>query len=138
LRILQRGRGRREPRKVISDFYRINVNKTHSRKFKSKQNVYHVNLKEFPENSPTFVRRLFRDVLKNVKLQMEANPNDYLRVNIDYPSLDSPVWVEFTRSKNLDQQKILDKTIKKGILTHRRGDGIGFLSCSIPGGEWWS
>jgi hypothetical protein len=109
LRFIQRGRGRREPRKVISDFYRINVNRTrHSRKFKSKQNVYNVTLKELPEN-PTFIRRLFRDVLKNVKLQMEANPNDYLRVNIDHPSLDSPIWVEFTRSKNLTEEKILQK-----------------------------
>jgi hypothetical protein len=47
-----------------------------------------VSLKEFPQN-PTFVRRLFRDILKNVKLQMQANPNDYLRVNIQHPSLDS-------------------------------------------------
>jgi hypothetical protein len=108
LRILQRGRGR-EPRKVISDFYRIIVNRTrHSRKFKSEQNVYNVTLKELPEN-PTFVRRLFRDIVKNVKLQMEANPNDYFRVNIDHPSLDSPVWIEFIRSKNLNEDKLLGK-----------------------------
>jgi hypothetical protein len=66
LRIVQRGRGR-EPRKLISDFYRINVNRTRqSRKFKAAQNVYNVSVKKLPENSPTFVRRLFRDVLKNV------------------------------------------------------------------------
>jgi hypothetical protein len=40
---------------------------------------------------------------------MQANPNDYIRLNIDHPSLDSDIWVEFTLSKNLDEQKILDK-----------------------------
>jgi hypothetical protein len=29
------------------------------------------------------------DILKNVKRKMQANPNDYLRINIDHPSLDS-------------------------------------------------
>jgi hypothetical protein len=106
---VQRGRGR-EPRMVISNFYSIRLNRTgNSRKFKSAQNVFNVSLKDLPENSPTFVRRLFRDVLKNVKHKMEASPNDYLRVNIDHPSLDSPVWVEFTQSKNLTEEKILGK-----------------------------
>jgi uncharacterized protein (DUF736 family) len=86
------------------------VNRTrHSRKFKAAQNVYNVSLKKMPEKNPTFIRRLFRDVLKNVKQQMEASPNDYLRVNIDHPSLDSPIWIEFTRSKNLTEEKILSK-----------------------------
>jgi hypothetical protein len=91
LQILQRGPDR-EPNKLISDFYRINVNRTRqSRKFKAAQNVFNVSVKELPEKSPTFVRRLFRDVIKNVKKKMEASPNDYLRVNIDHPSMDSPV-----------------------------------------------
>ena len=110
LRFIQRGRGRREPRKVISDFYKIGLNRTrHSRKFKSSQNVYNVSVKELPENNPTFVRRLFRDILKNVKQKMETLPNDYIRLNIRHPSLDSDIWIEFTQSKNLDEQKILYK-----------------------------
>ena len=105
---MQRGRGR-QPKKVISDYYRIIVNRTRqSRKFKSVQNVYNVSLKEFPQN-PTFVRRLFRDVIQKVKQQMQTSPNDYLRVNIDHPSLDSPIWIEFTRTKNLTADKILEK-----------------------------
>jgi uncharacterized protein (DUF736 family) len=55
------------------------------------------------------VRRLFRDVIKNVKKKMETSPNDYLRVNIDHPSLDSPVWLAFTQSKTLNENKILNK-----------------------------
>ena len=51
--------------------------------------MFNVSIKELPQKNPTFVRRLFRDVLKNVKQQMEVSPNDYLRVNIEHPSLDS-------------------------------------------------
>jgi hypothetical protein len=108
LRFMQRGRGR-EPRRVISQYYRIQLNRTRqSRKFKSTQNVFNVTLKELPENNSTFVRRLFRDILKKVKQEMQTQPNDYLRVNIDHPSLDSPVWLEFTQSKNLTEDKILN------------------------------
>jgi hypothetical protein len=95
-----------------------------------------VSLKKIPEN-PTFIRRLFRDVLKNVKLQMEANPNDYLRVNIDHPSLDSPIWIEFTQAKNLTEEKILNKieavqqSKKEFILTDGAAE-LDFFSCSLP------
>jgi hypothetical protein len=142
LRILQRGRGR-EPRRVISQYYRINVNRTRqSRKFKAAQNVFNVSVKELPEKNPTFVRRLFRDVIKNVKKKMEASPNDYLRVNIDHPSLDSPVWLEFTQSKNLDEDKILGKIegvqqSKKEFLLTDGATELDLFSCQIPGGERW-
>ena len=32
-----------------------------------------------------------------------------LRVNIDHPSLDSAIWIEFTQAKNLTEEKILNK-----------------------------
>jgi hypothetical protein len=69
-----------------------------------------VSVKELPEKeNSTFVRRLFRDVLKNVEQKMGASPNDYLIVNIDHPSLDSPVWLELTQAKNLTEEKLLSK-----------------------------
>jgi hypothetical protein len=40
---------------------------------------------------------------------MEASPNDYLRLNIRHPSLDSDISVEFTQSKHLTEEKILNK-----------------------------
>jgi uncharacterized protein (DUF736 family) len=40
---------------------------------------------------------------------METSTNDYIRMNIDHPSLDSPVWLEFTQAKNLNEEKILTK-----------------------------
>jgi hypothetical protein len=40
---------------------------------------------------------------------MQTQLNDYIRLNINHPSLDSPVWVEFTQSKNLNEDKILQK-----------------------------
>jgi hypothetical protein len=95
---------------LISTFYKIGLTRARqSGKFKAAQNVFNVAVKPLPENNPTFVRRLFRDVLKNVKRKMQTSPNDYLRVNIDHPILDSPVWLEFTQSKNLDEDKILGK-----------------------------
>jgi hypothetical protein len=40
---------------------------------------------------------------------MQIQPNNYLRVNIQHPSLDSHVWLEFTKSKHLTEEKILGK-----------------------------
>jgi hypothetical protein len=124
---------------VISDYYRIQLNRTRqSRKFKSRQNVFNVSLKKIPENA-TFVRRLFRDVLKNVKQQMQAQPNDYLRVNIDHPSLDSPIWIEFTQTKNLTEEKILDKIqavqqSKKEFLLTDGATELDFFHVKYPEG----
>jgi hypothetical protein len=47
--------------------------------------------------------------LKNVKRKMETQPNDYIRINIRHPSLDSDIWIEFTQSKHLTEEKILQK-----------------------------
>jgi hypothetical protein len=102
--------------------------------------VYNVSIKDLPENNPTFVRRLFRDVIKNVKQKMGAAPNDYLRVNIDHPSLDSPVWLEFTRSKNLDEDKILQKIegvqqSKKEFLLTDGATELDFFHVKYPEGS---
>jgi hypothetical protein len=89
--------------------------------------VFNVTIKEIPENNPTFVRRLFRDLLKKVKQEMQTQPNDYIRMNITHPSLDSDIWIEFTRSKNLDEDKILTKIQAVQQSTDRRDYGIGLL-----------
>jgi hypothetical protein len=99
-----------------------------------------VNFRPLPENNPTFVRRLFRDLLKKVKQEMQTNPNDYIRLNIDHPSLDSPVWIEFTRSKNLDEDKILEKIesvqqSKKEFLISDGGTELDFFHVKYPEGS---
>jgi hypothetical protein len=126
---------------VISQYYRINVNRTRqSRKFKAAQNVFSVSVRELPEKSPTFVRRLFRDILQTVKRKMQTNPNDYLRVNINHPSLDSPVWLEFTQSKNLEEDQILNKiegvqqSKKKFLLTDGATE-LDFFHVKYPKGS---
>lgn len=140
LRLIQRGRGR-QPGRVISNYYNIQLNRTRqSRKFKAAQNIYNVSVKKIPDNSPTFIRRLFRDVLKNVKQKMEASPNDYLRVNINHPSLDSPVWLEFTQSKHLDEDKILNKIegvqqSKKEFLLTDGATELDFFHVRYPEGS---
>jgi hypothetical protein len=40
---------------------------------------------------------------------METQPNDYIRINIRHPSFDSDIWIQFTQSKNLTEEKILQK-----------------------------
>ncbi|XP_048775446.2 uncharacterized protein LOC125680045 [Ostrea edulis] len=111
LGILQQGRGLRnqqQPRRLVSEYYHIQLDRDrHSRKFKVKQNVYNVTFRPIPDSS--IIRRLFRDLLQKVKLRMQCNPNDYVRLNIRHPALDSDIWVEFTQSKNLNEEKILNK-----------------------------
>jgi hypothetical protein len=102
--------------------------------------VFKVTLKDLPEKNPTFVRRLFRDLLKKVKQQMQTSPNDYLRVNIEHPSLDSPIWIEFTQAKNLDEDKILDKIeavqqSKKEFVISDGGTQLDFFHVKYPEGS---
>jgi hypothetical protein len=82
LHILQRGKGGSTPKKkMISNYYIINLNRARqSRKFKVQQNVYNVSLKELPKNA-TFARRLFRDLLKNVKQKIQTNPKAHVRLS---------------------------------------------------------
>jgi hypothetical protein len=111
-----------------------------ARKFKSTQNVYHVNVQKLPENNPTFVRHLFRDLLKKVKQEMQTQPNDYIRLNINHPSLDSPIWIEFTQTKNLTEDKILGKIegvqqSKKEFLISDGGTQLDFFHVQYPEGS---
>jgi hypothetical protein len=53
--------------------------------------VYSVSVKELPEmKNSTFVRRLFQNVIRNIKQKMEASSDDYILVIINHPSLDPP------------------------------------------------
>jgi hypothetical protein len=97
-------------------------------------------VKKLPENNPTFVRRLFRDLLKKVKEEMQTQPNDYIRLNIDHPSLDSPIWIEFTQTKNLTEDKILNKIeavqqSKKEFLISGGGSQLDFFHVQYPEGS---
>lgn len=75
-----------------------------------KKNVYTVGFRPFPKKSESgFVKRLLSDIVKQVKERMQYNPNDYLRLNLRHPSLDSEIWYEFTQCKNLNEATILDK-----------------------------
>jgi hypothetical protein len=127
------------PRKVISQYYQIKLNRTRqSCKFKTAQNVYNVTFKPLPYSSS--IRRLFRDILQNVKRKMQTQSNDYLRVNIDHPSLDSPLWIEFTQAKNLTEQKILNKIeavqqSKKEFLSTDWGTQLDFFHVKYPEGR---
>lgn len=110
----------RELAKKAEKYYQIKLDRgRHSRKFKVQENVYNVNFKPLPEkdHSP-FVRNVLDAMLNEVKSEMNCHPNDYLRLNIRYPSLDSDIWYEFTQSKHLDAQGILEKI--KGVQQSKR------------------
>ena len=93
------------------EYYKLRLDRERqSRKFKVKQNVYKVTFRPLPErdNSP-LVRRILRNLLIDVKGRMQCRPNDYLRLNLHHPSLDSDIWFEFTQCKNLNEATILNK-----------------------------
>ncbi|XP_061170747.1 uncharacterized protein LOC133180197 [Saccostrea echinata] len=113
--------------KPISQYYKVRLDSTrHSRKFKAQENKYNINFEEFPEEeNKGFVRRLFRDMLKTVKYEMQCNPNDYLRLNIRHPSLKSEIWYEFTQCKHLNEEVILNKieAVQQSKKDFKLGDG---------------
>lgn len=84
-------------KKIVSGFYNIRSDRgRQSHKFKVKQNVYTVSFRPFPKKSDNgFVKRLLRDMPKQVKERMQCNHNDYFRLNLRHPSLDSKIWYEF-------------------------------------------
>ena len=82
------------------EYYKVSLERErHSRKFKVKQNVYKVNLKTLPfRDNSDGVRQLLKRILKDVKDRMECRPDDYLRLHLHHPSLQSDIWFEFTQS----------------------------------------
>jgi hypothetical protein len=61
-------------------------------------------------------------------------------IYINHPSLDSPVWLEFTQSKNLDEEKILGKIegvqqSKKEFVISDGGMEIDFFHVKYPEGS---
>lgn len=103
-----------------SKYYQIRLDRgRRSRKFKVQENVYNVNFKPIPQkdHSP-FVRNVISEMLNEVKEQMRCDPDDYLRLNIRHPSLDSDIWYEFTQCKHLNAEGLLAKI--KGVQQSKR------------------
>ena len=72
--------------------------------------MYKVNVRTLPfRDNSEGVRQLLKRILKDVKDRMECRPDDYLRLNLRYPSLQSDIWFEFTQSQNLDENIVLNK-----------------------------
>lgn len=103
-----------------SKYYQIRLDRgRRSRKFKVQENVYNVNFKPIPQkdHSP-FVRNVISEMLNEVKERMRCDPDDYLRLNIRHPSLDSDIWYEFTQCKHLNAEGLLAKI--KGVQQSKR------------------
>ena len=93
------------------EYYKINLERErHSRKFKVKQNVYKVNVKTLPfRDNSEGVKQLLKRILQDVKERMKCRPDDYLRLNLHHPSLQSDIWFEFTQSQNLTEELVMNK-----------------------------
>jgi hypothetical protein len=138
LRFLQRERGI-QPRKLISDFYNINLNRTRqSRKFKSQQNVFNVTLKELPEKNPTFVRRLFRDMLQT---EMFFNVS-FFNLSFHKTTCLLPTGKSFPNGTNNRKTKSLifkqrDESCRRRDFSEEPGAHIKPLHRAFYGIEFW-
>ena len=121
------------------EYYEVRLERErHSRKFKVKQNVYKVNVKTLPfRDHSEGVRQLLKHILNDVKDRMECRPDDYLRLNLRHPSLQSDIWFEFTQSQNLDENLVLNKiqAVQQPKKEFTLTDGAAELELSP--GSWW-
>ena len=72
------------------DYYNIKpVRQTESRVFRSKANIYEVDVKKFPDDvSPLkFIPRLFDDMLDSIKRHCQVEGSDKIRMTISHPGL---------------------------------------------------
>ena len=85
------------------EYYQIRLERErHSRKFKVKQNVSKVKVKALPFlDHSAGVQQLFKRLLKDVKDHMQCRPNDYLRLNLRHPSLESDIRLSLLRARIL-------------------------------------
>lgn len=106
----------KKSREILSDQV---GSRTTLKEIQSAGECLQLNFKPLPEkdHSP-FVRNVLDAMLNEVKSEMNCHPNDYLRLYIRHPSLDSDIWYEFTQSKHLDAQGILEKI--KGVQHSKR------------------
>lgn len=77
-----------------------------------------------------FVRNVLDAMLNEVKSEMNCRPNDYLRLNIRHPSLDSDIWYESRRQRHTSkikgvQQSKIDFTMTDGAIQ------FDFFLCTV-------
>ena len=80
------------------DYYSIKpVRQTESRVFRSKANIYEVDIKKFPDDvSPLhFIPRLFDDMIENIKRHCQVEGSDKIRMTISHPGLKLGVFISW-------------------------------------------
>ena len=85
-----------------------------SRKFKTKSNVYSVDVKKFPDKtSPVeFIPRLFQQMADDIKRNCGAQGNDKLRIRINHPSLKLAIFISYMNASDLSGE-LITQEIKK-------------------------
>ena len=78
------------------DYYTIKpVRQTESRVFRSKANIYEVDIEKFPDDvSPLqFIPRSFDDMIENIKIHCQVVGSDKIRMTIRHPGLKLGVFI---------------------------------------------
>ena len=72
------------------EYYMIKpIRERESRRFRTRANVYNVDVNKFPENvSPLeFVPRMLQELVNDIKTHSQAQGNDRIRISIYHPGL---------------------------------------------------
>ena len=124
------------------DYYTIKpVRQTESRVFRSKANIYEVDVKKFPDDvSPLhFIPRLFDDMIENIKRHCQVEGSDKIRMTISHPGLKLGVFITW-RDVSALTGEIITQEIEKVMQSNDKfkiNDGqmrMDVTVCRLPTG----
>ena len=124
------------------DYYTIKpVRQTESRVFRSKANIYEVDVKKFPDDvSPLkFIPRLFDDMLESIKRHCQVVESDKIRMTISHPGLKLGVFITW-RDVSALTGEIITQEIEKVMQSNDKfkiNDGqmrMDVTVCRLPTG----
>ena len=90
------------------------VRERESRRFRTRANVYNVDVNKFPEDvSPLeFVPRMFQQLVDDIKTHSQAQGNDRIRMSIYHPGLKLGIFVPFTDVTSLTGESLTQEIEK--------------------------
>ena len=114
---------RKRPMVIYSDdeeedyhqYYTIKpVRERESRRFRTRANVYNVDVNKFPEHvSPLeFVPLMFQQLVQDINTHSQAQGNDRIRISIYHPGLKLGIFVPFTDVASLTGESLTQEIEK--------------------------
>ena len=118
------------------------VRQTESRLFRSKANVYQVDVKKFPEDvSPlAFIPRMFDQLIEDIKRHCQVEGSDKIRMTINHPGLKLGVFITWRDVSSLTGD-IITQEIERVMQSNDKfkiNDGqmrIDVTVCRLPTGS---